>query len=145
MSGIHLSKNLVQQRRKAGMSQEELANYLGVSKAAVSKWENEQSFPDILLLPELATYFNISVDELLGYEPQLSREEIRRQYVRFRDAFEKREFAEVLVECKEMIRKYYSCYPFLLQMAVLLMNYAVTMPERQDVMEYVLELLQKVR
>ena len=145
MSGIHLSKNLVQQRRKAGISQEELANYLGVSKAAVSKWENEQSFPDILLLPELATYFNISVDELLGYEPQLSREEIRRQYVRFRDAFEKREFAEVLVECKEMIRKYYSCYPFLLQMAVLLMNYAVTMPERQDVMDYVLELLQKVR
>lgn len=145
MNGIHLSKVLMQQRRKAGISQEELANYLGVSKAAVSKWENEQSFPDILLLPQLATYFGISVDELLDYEPQLSKEEIRRQYVRFRDAFEKRGFEEVLSECKDMVRRYYSCYPFLLQMAVLLINCAVNVPERQDIMEYALGLLQKVR
>ena len=54
--------------------QDELATFLGVTKASVSKCENGQSMPDILLLPELATYFDVSVDELLGYEPQLSKE-----------------------------------------------------------------------
>ena len=44
-----------------------------VTKASVSKWETGQSYPDILLLPKLATFFNVTVDELIGYEPQLNR------------------------------------------------------------------------
>lgn len=54
--------------------QEELAAYMGVSKSSVSKWETETTLPDILLLPQLTTLFNVSVDELIGYEPQLSME-----------------------------------------------------------------------
>lgn len=38
------------------------------------------SFPDITLLPKLATYFNVSIDELIGYEPQLTREQIKELY-----------------------------------------------------------------
>lgn len=70
MRTISIAKTLVKERHKKGISQEELAGYMGVSKAAVSKWENEQSFPDIMLLPEQATFFNISLDELMGYQPQ---------------------------------------------------------------------------
>ena len=43
----------------------------------MSKWESGVSFPDITLLPKLATYFNVSIDELIGYEPQLTREQIK--------------------------------------------------------------------
>lgn len=74
MNSLRLSENIAFMRKKAGITQDELATFLGVTKASVSKWETGQSMPDILLLPELATYFDVSVDELLGYEPQLSKE-----------------------------------------------------------------------
>ena len=67
---MKLGRILVEKRHKKGITQEELAAYLGVSKAAVSKWENEMTYPDITLLPQLAAYFNITIDDLLGYEPQ---------------------------------------------------------------------------
>lgn len=52
-------------RRRKGMKQEELAEKLGVSPQAVSKWENNQTCPDIALLPKLAQLLDVSVDELL--------------------------------------------------------------------------------
>ena len=63
-------RQVIMQGRKAkGITQEELAQFMGVSKAAVSKWETGQSYPDITYLPQLAAYFNISVDELC-HEPR---------------------------------------------------------------------------
>lgn len=52
-------------RRQKGMKQEELAEKLGVTPQAVSKWENDQTCPDIGLLPKLARILGVSVDELL--------------------------------------------------------------------------------
>ena len=53
-------------RKQKGMTQETLAEALGVSAQAVSKWENDVSCPDISLLPSLAEKLEISLDELLG-------------------------------------------------------------------------------
>lgn len=53
-------------RRKKGISQEELANMLHLSRQAVSKWETNQSYPDSKNLIELSRIFDVSVDELLG-------------------------------------------------------------------------------
>lgn len=52
-------------RKGQGMSQEALAEKIGVSSQAVSKWENDQSCPDISLLPQLAKLLDVTVDELL--------------------------------------------------------------------------------
>ena len=52
-------------RREKGLKQDELAEKLGVSPQAVSKWENDQTCPDISLLPQLAKLLGVSVDELL--------------------------------------------------------------------------------
>lgn len=58
--------NRISRLRKAkGMSQEALAEKIGVSSQAVSKWENDQSCPDISLLPQLAKLLDVTVDELL--------------------------------------------------------------------------------
>lgn len=110
-------------RRKKGITQEVLAEFIGVTKTSVSKWETGSTLPDIQVLPLLASFFEVTVDELVGYVPVLSREQIRFQYHRLAERFASDPFMEVLADCEEMVRRYYSCYPFLLQMAVLLLNH----------------------
>ena len=61
-----IGKRIAKYRKAKGMTQEELASQLGVSSQAVSKWENDQSCPDIQLLPQLCGILNITSDELLS-------------------------------------------------------------------------------
>lgn len=63
---ILLSEQLKKLRREKGNTQEDLATHLGISTQAVSKWEREDGYPDITLLPAIASYYNVSVDDLLG-------------------------------------------------------------------------------
>ena len=60
-----LGKRIAEYRREKGLKQEELADALGISAQAVSKWENDVSCPDILLLVDLAEQLGVTVDELL--------------------------------------------------------------------------------
>ena len=62
----NFGSKLSELRKRKGYTQEELAEILGVSAQAVSKWENDLSYPDITLLPEIAQLFNVSLDELLN-------------------------------------------------------------------------------
>ncbi len=65
-----LGKRIADLRKKASMTQEDLAEKLGISAQAVSKWENDQTCPDITLLPTLAELLKTSLDELLtGKKP----------------------------------------------------------------------------
>lgn len=148
MKEIHLGQILVENRRQRGITQEELARFLGVSKAAVSKWETEAAYPDIHLLPRLASFFDITIDQLMGYEPQLTREEIRQIYCRLAEAFTILPFSEVLEQCREYIRRYSSCYPFLFQIGVLLVNHInlAPSPEVKDaLLKETTELFKKVK
>ncbi|MBQ8186059.1 MAG: helix-turn-helix transcriptional regulator [Clostridia bacterium] len=61
-----IGKNIAQLRRDSGMTQEQLAEHLCVSAQSVSKWENETTMPDIMLLPTIAGCFGVTVDELYG-------------------------------------------------------------------------------
>ena len=65
-----LGKRIAALRKEKGMTQEELAEKLGVSPQAVSKWENGQSCPDISLLPRLAAIFGVTTDLLLTGEQE---------------------------------------------------------------------------
>ena len=67
MSNLKIGEKIRAKRRERNLTQEELANKLFVSKAAVSKWENEESFPYITMLPQIAQIFHITMDELFNY------------------------------------------------------------------------------
>ena len=63
-----LGKRISDLRKEKGIKQEEMADRLGVSPQAVSKWENDISCPDIMLLPKIAQMFNVTIDSLLSNE-----------------------------------------------------------------------------
>lgn len=64
---IKIGEKIKQLRQRDGRKQEDLANALGVSPQAISRWEANGGYPDMELIPAIANYFNISIDELFGY------------------------------------------------------------------------------
>ena len=65
---IELGNNIRSLRLRDGRTQEELASSLGVSPQAVSRWEKSICYPDMELVPSIANYFGVSIDERFGYD-----------------------------------------------------------------------------
>ena len=65
---LDLGNNIRQLRRRDKRTQEQLAEALGVTSQAVSRWESGGSYPDMNLIPSIANFFGVSIDELFGYE-----------------------------------------------------------------------------
>ncbi|MBQ0139918.1 MAG: helix-turn-helix domain-containing protein [Kurthia sp.] len=142
---IDIHTKLVMLRKKEQKTQQDIARFIGVSTAAVSKWETGQSYPDIMILPKLANYYNISIDDLLGYEPQLTKAEIQKLYHRLAEDFQNKPFKQVFEEIKEIVKEYYACFPLLMQLAVLLLNYSnISQQQTSEVFEYIANLCQRV-
>ncbi|MGF2197971.1 helix-turn-helix domain-containing protein [Enterococcus casseliflavus] len=126
---LPIGEEIARRRKQRGITQQELAVFMNVSKASVSKWETGQSYPDITSLPLLAAYFDCSVDELLILDSQLSTKEIQRIYQLLKDAFQTKTPSEVLALAQSFIKRYYSCYPFLLQMGSFYLNHWDLLPD----------------
>ena len=71
----NLAENIRKIRKGKGLTQEQLAEALGVTTGAVYKWEAEKSLPEIGMLIEIADFFDMSVDRLLGYEVRINDKE----------------------------------------------------------------------
>lgn len=86
---VQLGAKIRELRKKRGISQEVLAQYLGVTFQAVSKWENGTAMPDVTLIPALASFFGVSTDELFDYnrlEAEKKVEEICWEASKFRQS-----------------------------------------------------------
>lgn len=75
-----INETLARLRSESGLTQEEAANHLGITKAAVSKWECGQSMPDISLLPAIADLYSTSIDDLFGRVQEPDKESINAAY-----------------------------------------------------------------
>lgn len=69
---MKLAEKIQDLRKKNGLSQEQLADQLGISRQAISKWESEQSSPDIDKIVLLSEFFQVSTDYLLKEEKDAS-------------------------------------------------------------------------
>lgn len=123
MYSINFSDNIARLRRERKITQEQLADFVGITKASVSKWETGQSMPDVLMLPQLATFFDVTIDELLRYEPQLSNEQMKKIYLYLSAEFATNKFENVMEKSEKLVKQYYSCYQFLYRMSLLWINH----------------------
>jgi len=102
---IQIAENIKKFRIASGYTQSDLAILLSVSPQAVSRWEKGQAFPDITFLPLLAKYLNVSIDELMGFEAQITKNLEKELYERKRtiieDEFEKIQNEQRILEIYE--------------------------------------------
>ena len=82
---IYLGENIKRLRKENELTQENLADFLGVSFQSVSKWERGESYPDITLLPAIASFFDVSTDELIGIDKAKREEKIKNYIDEFND------------------------------------------------------------
>ena len=82
---LDLGHKIRELRRRDGRTQEALAEALGVTSQAISRWESNGGYPDMEMIPAIANFFHVSIDELFGYhdnrEERIKKilEEARRQ------------------------------------------------------------------
>lgn len=82
-----LGNKIAQYRKSFNITQEALAQQLGVTNQAVSKWESDQCCPDVMLLPKLADIFGVTIDELFGREVPSAQEEPQKEKSGFERIF----------------------------------------------------------
>lgn len=144
---LKIGENILQKRKERGITQEELAEFMMVTKASVSKWETGQSYPDILLLPKLATFFNISVDELIGYDPDLSSAQIQKFYIDLENRVPDAGMDSIVEDIKIKIKQYYSCFDLLYYMSLFILNHcdlATDTTKKEEYLEYANNILKRV-
>ena len=73
---LQIGETIKNLRQQQGITQEALAWQLGVTPQAVSRWENQQSLPDITMLPAIAGLFGVSIDSLLAYDADKIKEDV---------------------------------------------------------------------
>jgi len=107
-------------RKENNLTQEEMASRLGVTTPAVNKWENGNSYPDILLLAPIARLLHISLDTLLSYQEDLSDAEIKSIVEEMDRRLKEESYEEVFQWAKERIETYPNCKMLIWQLATIL-------------------------
>ncbi len=80
---LKLGATIKKLRTERGITQEELANKIGVSFQAVSKWETNTTTPDIAIIPQLALFFGVSIDSLFAINKDDYMERISNTFTQY--------------------------------------------------------------
>lgn len=104
---LKLGERLKALRKNKDMTQEELAEYLGVTYQAVSRWERGEGYPDISTLPLIAEFFKTTTDDLLGVNQEKSQQKIKEYLACGAEYFNKKDFSS----CTNVLREALSEFP----------------------------------
>jgi len=117
---VKIGEKIKELRKKADVTQEKFAEYLGVSPQAVSKWEVEGCYPDLELLAPMASFFNITIDELMGYDSVKNKEKIDEIFKLAHEKSNKGLLAEELELIRNAVQEFPSSYELLAHLAHIL-------------------------
>lgn len=119
-------------RKRKELTQEEMASRLGVTAPAVNKWENGNSYPDITLLAPIARLLEVSLDELLSFRRELSKEEINNIVYELDSKLKSSTYEEAFRWAGEVLTQYGNCYELILSVAVVLDAWQMTRKIRES-------------
>lgn len=140
--------SVIQKLRKLkGLTQEQLAESIGVSKAAVSKWESGSTYPDITLLSPIARLLGTTVDGLLEFEENLTKDEIDEILMKCSNKFTTSDYFQAYEYSEKYLRKYPNSLELKLQMTGLYFIYISSLTSEVDVnrfMDRIIEMLKEV-
>lgn len=117
---VKIGLNIKQLRLANDLTQEGLATILNVSSQAISRWENRLTYPDISMLPSIALYFKVSVDELLGMNELRDEASIRKIYREVHSCVDKGDYDKAIQQLREALKLYPEDYGFMSELALLL-------------------------
>lgn len=106
---LNMNETIRSYRRTLGLTQEQMAERLGVSAAAVSKWELGVSYPDIALLPALARLLGIDLNTLLGFERELEKKEVSAMLAQINDLAKAQGIDTAIAHAQKLLREYPAC------------------------------------
>lgn len=106
---LQIGSKISELRKKKGFTQEQLAEQIGVSAPAVSKWETNLSFPDITILCPLARALDTDLDILLSFEKNLSKEQVNEYVGKLLTIKEQQGAQKAICELEELLLRYPGC------------------------------------
>ncbi|MBQ6858297.1 MAG: helix-turn-helix transcriptional regulator, partial [Clostridia bacterium] len=106
---MKMNDTIREYRRGLGMTQEQLAQQLGVSGPAVSKWEQGASYPDVTLLPALARALHTDLNTLMGFRRMPEKAEITQMLARVNDVVREQGVDAGMALAKDILREYPDC------------------------------------
>lgn len=128
---IHIAENLKRMRKERGLTQEALADFVGVSYQAVSKWERADGYPDITLLPVIAGFFGVTLDDLVGMNEIHNKEKYDEFNLKAGKLASEGKIGEAIATMREALKVFPSDYHFMAELASYLNGYGKTKEERQ--------------
>ena len=93
-------------RKEKNITQDELADFLGVSYQSVSRWETGVCYPDLELLPVMSDFFGVTVDKLLGVDENVEREKVTQYLSRFQEAISQGKVYDCIAIAREGVAEY---------------------------------------
>lgn len=103
---LKIGEIILNHRKEKGLTQEQLAEAVGVSTPAVSKWESGNSYPDITLLSPIARTLGITTDKLLSYQEDLNDTQILQYEKQMKELFDKNGFDTAYIQCEKLIHEF---------------------------------------
>jgi transcriptional regulator with XRE-family HTH domain len=108
---VKLGEKIRTLRKQRGLSQEVLAEHLGVSFQAISKWENGSTMPDVMLIPAIASFFGVSTDELFDFNLYETEKKVEAIVDAYSEAWGKGDVCRNPEECERILRAGLKQYP----------------------------------
>ena len=137
MISIKIGKKIRLLRKKNDATQEKLAEYLGVTPQAVSRWESEICYPDIETLPQIADFFGVGMDELLCYDSVQKEAKVKEYLSRAQSLEDLEKWSDSLTLLREAYAEIPSSFEIQLELAKVLSAINISKPKKADMAEAV--------
>ena len=135
---INIGETIKSMRKDKNITQETLANFLGVTNQSISKWERNETYPDISMLPAIASFFGTSVDNLLGINKIEQERKVQQYYKEYSRLWSEHKFTEVTALMKESVCEFPGNFD-------LLVKYLNCLTSTQSQPEYLLSVKTEVQ